>query len=66
MHIALVSPFWPMHLHPNGIVTYLTPTVTMGDTVYLPDGQPANVVEVYDDEEHGQQGGVQATLVVDG
>ncbi|HMC15875.1 MAG TPA: glycosyltransferase family 4 protein [Albitalea sp.] len=24
MHIALVSPFWPMHLHPNGIVTYLT------------------------------------------
>src|ERR1043166_7430602 len=24
MHIALVSPSWPMHLHPNGIVTYLT------------------------------------------
>jgi hypothetical protein len=38
----------------------------MGETVYLPTGQPAQVVEVYDDEEHGQEGGVRATLVVDG
>jgi hypothetical protein len=37
----------------------------MGETVYLPNGQPAEVVEVYDDPEHGQEGGVQATLVVD-
>jgi hypothetical protein len=32
--------------------------------VYLPDGGPATVVEVYDDE-HGREGGVQATLVVE-
>lgn len=47
-----------------GIVTYTTPRVAIGDTVYLPDGKPAEVVEVYDEEEHGQEGGVQATLVV--
>ena len=23
MHIALLSPSWPMHHHPNGIVTYV-------------------------------------------
>ena len=49
-----------------GIVTCPTPTVAMGDTVHLPGGEPVTVVEVYDDEEHGQEGGVQATLVVDG
>jgi hypothetical protein len=48
-----------------GIVTYNTPRMAIGDTVYLPDGKPAAVVEVYDDEEHGQEGGVQATLVLD-
>jgi hypothetical protein len=48
-----------------GIVTYNTPRMALGDTVYLPDGRPAEVVEVYDDEQHGQEGGVQATLVVD-
>ena len=48
-----------------GIVTHPTPAVAMGETVHLPDGQPVEVVEVYDDEEHGQEGGVQATLVVD-
>jgi hypothetical protein len=35
-----------------------------GDTVNLPDARPVEVVEVYDDE-HGQEGGVAATLVVD-
>ena len=48
-----------------GVVTYNTPRVARGETVFLMDGQPAEVVEVYDDEEHGQEGGVQATLVVD-
>jgi len=49
-----------------GTVTYATPRVSMGETVCLPNGQPAQVVDVYDDEEHGQDGGVKATLVVDG
>ena len=31
----------------------------------MPDGRGVGVVEVYDDEEHGQEGGVAATLVVD-
>lgn len=35
-----------------------------GDSVTLPDGMDAEVVEVYDDE-HGREGGVRATLVVD-
>jgi hypothetical protein len=48
-----------------GVVSYQTPRVAAGETVYLPDGGPASVVEVYDDEEHGREGGVQATLVVD-
>jgi hypothetical protein len=34
-----------------GIVTYNTPRMAIGDTVYLPDGKPAEVVEVYDDEQ---------------
>jgi hypothetical protein len=48
-----------------GLVTYQTPRVAEGETVYLPGGEPARVVEVYDDEEHGQEGSVQATLVVE-
>lgn len=48
-----------------GIVTYNTPRLAMGETVWLPNGQPAEVVEVHDDEEHGRQGDVQATIVVD-
>jgi hypothetical protein len=28
----------------------------LDETVYLPNGQPAEVVEVYDDAEHGQEG----------
>jgi hypothetical protein len=39
--------------------------VTEGESVNLPDGRPVEVVEIYDDEEHGQEGGVAATLVVD-
>ena len=35
-----------------------------GATVTLPDGNDAEVVEIYDDE-HGREGGVEATLVVD-
>jgi methylaspartate ammonia-lyase len=35
-----------------------------GDVVTLPDGTAAEVVEVYDDE-HGQEGEVVATLVLD-
>jgi hypothetical protein len=30
----------------------------------LPDGRPVVVLEIYDDE-HGQEGGVRATLFVD-
>jgi hypothetical protein len=39
--------------------------VTEGEIVNLPDGRPVEVVEIYDDEEHGQEGDVAATLVVD-
>jgi hypothetical protein len=39
--------------------------VTEGESVNLPDGRPVEVVEIYDDEEHGREGGVAATLVVD-
>jgi hypothetical protein len=48
-----------------GIVTYAVPNVREGDTVHLMDGRGVRVLEVYDDEEHGQEGGVVATLVVD-
>lgn len=47
-----------------GIASYDRPRITEGDTVTLPDGTPVTVVEVYDDEV-GQEGGVQATLVVE-
>jgi|GEM_PF-2386683 len=47
------------------IVPYAVPRVKEGETVHLPDGRGVTVLEVYDDEEHGQEGGVQATLVVD-
>jgi hypothetical protein len=39
-------------------------SITEGDSVTLSDGTAADVVEVYDDE-HGQDGGVVATLVLD-
>jgi hypothetical protein len=46
-----------------GVVTYQMPTVAKGETIYLPDGGPATVVEVYDDEQ-AKRDGVSATLVV--
>jgi hypothetical protein len=48
-----------------GIVTDERDSIGHGDMVALPDGRDVEVVEVYDDEEHGQEGGVAATLVVD-
>jgi hypothetical protein len=48
-----------------GIVTDQRDSINDGDTIALPDGRSVPVVEVYDDEEHGQDGGVAATLVVD-
>jgi hypothetical protein len=47
-----------------GIVSWDSETVSEGDIVLLPDGRPVEVIEVYDDE-YGQEGGVQATVVVD-
>lgn len=41
------------------------PQIAHDDTVLLPDGRTAAVLEVYDDEADGQDGGVVATLVVD-
>ena len=42
----------------------MTRPITVGDTVQLPDGRSAEVLDVYDDD-YGRDGGVQATLVVD-
>jgi hypothetical protein len=39
--------------------------IELGESVALPEGGEAEVVDVYDDEEHGQEGGVNATLAVD-
>ena len=47
-----------------GLISWATEAVTVGDTVQLPDGRSAEVLDVYDDE-YGRDGGVQATLVVD-
>jgi hypothetical protein len=46
------------------MVSWDSETVSEGDIVLLPDGRPVEVIEVYDDE-YGQEGGVQATVVVD-
>jgi hypothetical protein len=48
-----------------GIVADERDSIADGDDVALPDGRLVAVVEVYDDEEHGRDGGVTATLVVD-
>ena len=48
-----------------GIISVDRAGITEGDTVTLPDGREAPVIEVYDDEENGREGGVEATLVVD-
>ena len=47
-----------------GIVTDKRPDIGENDVVTLPAGMAATVLEVYDDE-HGQEGGVVATLVVE-
>jgi hypothetical protein len=47
-----------------GIVSDERAEIAEGDTVTLPDGATAEVLQVYDDE-HGQEGGVVATLAVD-
>jgi hypothetical protein len=46
------------------IVTLDDEDVVDGAVISLPDGAEHTVVEVYDDE-HGQEGGVRATLVID-
>jgi hypothetical protein len=47
-----------------GIVGWASETISEGELVRLPDGRAVEVLEVYDDE-HGREGGVQATVVVD-
>jgi len=47
-----------------GLISWAEEEVGIGDTVRLPDGRDAEVLDVYDDE-YGRDGGVQATLVVD-
>jgi hypothetical protein len=46
------------------VVTDSRDAVSENDEIALPDGSSAIVIEVYDDE-HGREGGVRATLVVD-
>ena len=47
-----------------GIVDDERPEIAEGEVVETPNGSSATVVEVYDDE-HGMEGGVAATLVVE-
>jgi hypothetical protein len=48
-----------------GIIEDSRDAIDLGEAVALPDGGEAEVIDVYDDEEHGQEGGVNATLAVD-
>jgi hypothetical protein len=48
-----------------GIIEDPRDEIHHGEAVALPDGGTAEVLEVYDDEEHGREGGVNATLVAD-
>jgi hypothetical protein len=48
-----------------GIVDDPRETIDLGESVALPEGGEAEVIDVYDDEEHGREGGVNATLAVD-
>jgi hypothetical protein len=48
-----------------GIITDPRERIALGDQVTLLDGTTAPVVDVYDDEEWGKEGGVEASLVVD-
>jgi hypothetical protein len=47
-----------------GLIADERSEISENETVELPDGTKAHVVEVYDDE-YGQEGGIVATLVVD-
>ena len=40
-------------------------SIDLGEMVALPEGGEAEVIAVYDDDEHGREGGVNATLAVD-
>jgi hypothetical protein len=50
-----------------GVVDDERPAIDVGDSVTLPEeeGSAGVVVDVYDDEEHGREGGVVATLAVE-
>ena len=48
-----------------GIVEDPRPAIDVGEQVALPEGGTAEVLDVYDDDEHGRDGGVEATLVAD-
>jgi hypothetical protein len=47
-----------------GIIEDPRESISEGEDVALPEGGTAEVLEVYDDE-HGREGGVNATLVAD-
>ena len=49
----------------RGIIEDPRDAIEFGEMVALPDGGEAEVIDVYDDEEHGREGGVNATLAVD-
>ena len=48
-----------------GVIADDRDAIGLGESVTLPDGNDAIVVDIYDDEEHGREGGVEATLVVE-
>ena len=48
-----------------GIIEDPRATIELGETVALPEGGEAEVIDVYDDPEHGREGGVNATLALD-
>jgi len=48
-----------------GIITDQRDRIDLGEHVTLPDGRTAPVVDIYDDDEWGKEGGVEASLVVD-
>ena len=49
-----------------GIVEDERSEIELGETIGLPDDEGVGVVvDIYDDEEHGREGGVEATLAVE-
>ena len=48
-----------------GIVEDPRDAIELGEMARLPEGGEAEVIDVYDDDEHGREGGVNATLAVD-